>query len=108
MANTFKNAKKVLTASLSDVYEVPAATTAIVIGLHIANNGTANHTLDLVWTDDSDADTATVLAEAIVVPENAAFSPIIGKLVLEAGDKIRGLADTTSKLEVTVSVLEIS
>lgn len=108
MANTFKNAKKVLTDTLADIYEVPSATTAIVIGLHVANMGTDNHSLDLVWTDDSDSDTATVLAEAIVIPENAAFAPLVGKLVLEAGDKIRGNADTSSKLEVTVSVLEIS
>ena len=107
MANTFKNAKAALTDTIADVYEVPAATTAIVIGVHVANIGTANHMLDMVWTDDSDSDTATTLAEAVVVPENAAYEPV-GKLVLEAGDKIRANADASSALEVTVSVLEQS
>lgn len=107
MANTFKNAKAALGTALADIYEVPAATAAIVIGVHVANIGTADHALDLVWTDDSDSDTATTLAEAIVVPKNAAYEPV-GKLVLEAGDKIRGNADASSALEVTVSVLEQS
>jgi hypothetical protein len=61
----------------------------------------------MVWTDASDSNTATTLAEAIVVPENAAYEPI-GKLVLEAGDKIRANADASSALEMTVSVLEQS
>lgn len=107
MANTFKNAKAALGTALADVYTVPSATTAIVIGVHVANIGTADHTLDMVWTDASDSNTATTFAEAIVVPENAAYEPI-GKLVLEAGDKIRANADASSALEITVSVLEQS
>jgi hypothetical protein len=107
VANTFKNAKAALGTALADIYTVPSATTAIVIGVHVANIGTANHELDLVWTDASDSDTATYLADTIVVPENAAYEPV-GKLVLEAGDKIRGNADASSALEVTVSVLEQS
>lgn len=107
MANTFKNAKAALGTALADVYTVPSATTAIVIGVHVANIGTADHTLDMVWTDASDSNTATTLAEAVIVPENAAYEPV-GKLVLEAGDKIRANADASSALEVTASVLEQS
>ena len=107
MATVFKNAKAALTASLADVYVVPAATTAIVIGVHVTNIGTADHELDMVWTDASDSNAATYLANEIVVPENAAYEPV-GKLVLEAGDKIRANADAGSALEVTVSVLEQS
>jgi hypothetical protein len=107
VANTFKNAKAVLTDTLADVYTVPSATTAIIIGAHVANIGTVNHSLDMVWTDASDSNTATTLAEEIVVPVNAAYEPV-GKLVLEAGDKIRANADASSALEITVSVLEQS
>lgn len=107
MANTFKNAKAALGTALADVYEVPSATTAIVIGVHVTNIGTADRELDMVWTDASDSNTATYLADGIIVPENAAYEPV-GKLVLEAGDKIRASADATSALEVTVSVLEQS
>ena len=107
MANTFKNVRAALGTSLADVYEVPSATTAIVIGCHVTNVGAANGELTLLWTDDSAADVATYLADLIVVPEVAAYEPV-GKLVLEAGDKLRGMADATATLEITVSVLEQS
>ena len=107
MANVFKNAKLSLSASAQDIYTVPSATTAIVVGIQVTNIGSANHTLDLVWSDSSDSDTETYLSSAIVVPENAAYEPV-GKLILEAGDKLRGNADSSSALEVTVSVLEQS
>ena len=107
MANTFKNVRAALGTSLADVYEVPTSTTAIVIGCHVTNVGAANGELTLAWTDDSDSDAVTYLAQAIIVPEVAAYEPV-GKLVLEAGDKLRGMADATATLEITVSVLEQS
>lgn len=107
MANTFKNAKAALGTSLADIYTVPSGTTAIVIGCHVANVGSANGELTMLWTDASDSNAATYLAEAIVVPDAAAYEPV-GKLVLEAGDKIRASADATATLEMTVSVLEQS
>ena len=108
MAETFKNAKKVLTGSLSDIYTVPAGTTAIVIGCQVANNDTSARDLTMVWTDASDSDTATYLADVITIPVASAYEPVGGKLILEAGDKLRGFGSTTSTLEVTLSVLELS
>lgn len=107
MANTFKNAKAALGTSLADIYTVPAGTTAIVIGCHVANVGAANGELTMLWTDASDSAAATYLAEAIVVPDAAAYEPV-GKMVLEAGDKIRASANATATLEMTLSVLEQS
>ena len=108
MAETFKNAKKVLATTALDVYECPAATTAIVIGCQATNRGAATCDLDFWWTDDSDADAEVYLADAVTVPIGAAYEPIGGKLVLEAGDKLRGLGETASDLEVTVSVVELT
>ena len=108
MAQTFKNAKSVLTGSSAAIYTVPAGTTAIVIGCQVVNVGTAAHDLTLSWTDASDTDAETYLAQAIPVPDAAAYEPIGGKLVLEAGDVIKGFGSTTDVLEATVSVLEIS
>jgi hypothetical protein len=62
----------------------------------------------LSWTDSSDTDAETYLAQGIPVPDAAAYEPIGGKLVLEAGDVIKGFGSTTDVLEITVSVLEIS
>ena len=107
MANTFKNVRSILTDTLADVYTVPAATTVIVIGCHVTNVGATNGELTMAWTDSSNSDAVTYLAQAIVVPDAAAYEPV-GKLVLEAGDKIRANANAASTLEMTVSVLEQS
>lgn len=108
MAQTFKNFRAVLGTSLSDVYTVPSATTAIVIGCQAANVHSAARTFDFLWTDSSNADAATYLADGVVIPTAAAYEPIGGKLVLEAGDKLRGLNEGANHVEVTVSVLELS
>ena len=108
MAETFKNAKQVLDNSALTIYTVPAETTAIVIGCQVTNVGTASHDLTLSWTDASDSNAEIYLAQAIPVPDASAYEPIGGKLVLEAGDSIRGFGSSASVLEVTVSVLEIS
>jgi hypothetical protein len=104
----FKNFRAVLGTVASDVYEVPTDTTAIVIGCQVANVDVAGKSLDFWWTDSSAADAVTYLAAEIVVPVNAAYEPVGGKLVLKAGDKLRGIAEDDDSLEVTLSVLELS
>lgn len=104
----FKNAKAVLGDTATDVYTVPAGTTAIVIGCQAANVGATSNELEFWWTDASDTDAVTMLGDKVVVPSAAAYEPIGGKLVLEAGDKLRGVAENDAELEVTVSVLELS
>jgi len=108
MAETFKNVRKVLGDSATDVYTVPSATTAIVIGCQVANVGAANNELDFYWTDSSAADAATYLADGVDIPNAAAYEPIGGKLVLETGDKLVGVSETADELEATVSVLELT
>lgn len=109
MANTFKNAKLALTTTLTDVYTCPAATTAVITLVQVANiDGTANAEIDVVWTDASDANSATYLAKTIVVPADASYSALGGRLALEAGDKIQAKADAINKAQITVSVLELT
>jgi hypothetical protein len=104
----FKNVRAVLSDIATDVYEVPAATTAIVIGCQVANVGAAPNELEFWWTDASAADAVTYLGDKVVVPSAAAYEPIGGKLVLEAGDKLRGISENDDELEISVSVLELS
>jgi hypothetical protein len=104
----FKNVRALLGDTATDVYEVPALTTAIVIGCQVANVGTGANELEFWWTDASDTDAVTYLGDKIVVPAAAAYEPIGGKLVLEAGDKLRGISENDTELEVSVSVLELS
>lgn len=109
MAATFKNAR----AALDDtnptvVYTCPSATTAIVLGCQVANVSPNPQELEFWWTDLSDGDQITYLAETVLVPDDAAYEPIGGKLVLEAGDTLTGLSEDADELEVTVSVLELT
>lgn len=108
MAQVFKNAKQVLGDTATEVYVVPANTIAIVIGAQVSNVDTENRNLRFWWTDASDTDTVTYLGYDITIPLKAAYEPVGGKLVLEAGDKLFGLGSVASELEVSVSVLELS
>ena len=112
MADTFKNAKAALVTGGGTVYTCPAATTAVVIGCIVANiDGTNAASVSISWTDDSDSDTSTNIVKLVSVPPNASLAVIggaNGKLVLEAGDTLTGIASADSDLVVSVSVLEIS
>jgi hypothetical protein len=108
MANTFKNAKLKIQDAATDVYECPSATTAIVLGCQVSNVSATAEEVEVWWTDASDADAVTRLVKDVVIPSQAALSPIAGKLVLEAGDKIRAVGTDNDDAEIVVSVLEIS
>jgi len=108
MAEVFKNAKLKIQDSLTDVYVCPSGTTAIVIGCQVANVSATDEEVEVIWTDSSDADAVTRLVKDVIIPAQAALAPIAGKLVLEAGDKIRAVGETNDDAEIVVSVLEIS
>lgn len=103
----FKNAKAALTTSSATIYTCPASTVAIVLMAQVANiDGTNAADVTISWTDSSDSDAETKLASTISVPADAALSVLDGKLVLEAGDTLKGLASADSDLVITVSVME--
>lgn len=109
MAQTFKNARAVLADTATTVYTCPAGTTAIVIGCQVTNVDNANNCdLQFWWTDSSNTDAITSLAYDVIVPSRASYEPIGGKLVLEAGDTVKGLGSAASDLEVSLSILELS
>ena len=108
MAETFVNAKAVLLDTATTIYTCPSATKAIVIGCQVANIDASAVDLQIWWTDASDSNAITHLGYDISVPAKAAYEPISGKLVLEAGDVLKGLGSVTSDLEATVSILELS
>jgi hypothetical protein len=108
MANTFKNAKLKIQDTATDVYECPSATTAIVLGCQVANVSASAEEVEVWWTDASDSNAITRLVKDVIIPAQSSLAPIAGKLVLEAGDKIRAIGETDDDAEITVSVLEIS
>ena len=105
----FKNAKLALTTTAATIYTCPASTVAIVLMCQAANiDGTNAADVTVSWTDASDSNAETKLASTISVPADAALSCLDGKLVLEAGDALKGLASADGDLVITVSVMEMA
>jgi hypothetical protein len=105
MANTFKVYRAALGASASVVYTVPASTTAIVLMAQAANVDTVVVPVTSTWNDGTND---THLVKGLDVPAKAAVNLLSGKLVLEAGDTLSANSDASNKVELTVSVLEIT
>ena len=108
MAINFKNARLALTTAIADLYVCPAATTAIVVLCQAANVSTRADALTVQWTDSSNGNAVTRLVNATPVPAYESQGVLVGKLVLEAGDKIRASCATSSSIELTASVVELS
>ena len=109
MAEAFKNFKLALGTDSATAYTCPAATTAIVLMLQVSNvDGVNEADATVSWTDASDSDASTALVSAVPVPAGSSLGVLAGKLVLEAGDTIAGLASAASDLVLTGSVVELS
>lgn len=109
MAETFKNAKLALGTSASTIYTCPASTTAIVLLAQVANvDGTNSADVSVSWVDSSDSNAETYLAKTIAVPADSSLGILSGKMILETGDSLKGLASAADDLVITVSVLEMS
>jgi hypothetical protein len=109
MANTFKNFRGVMVTGGVTAYTCPAATTAIVLHCQVANiDGVNSADATVHWTDDSNSDAVTRLGLTVVVPAQTSVSMLTGKLVLEAGDTLVGIASADSKLELSGSILEMT
>lgn len=109
MANTFKNFRGAMVTGGVTAYICPLSTTAIVLHCQVANiDGTNPADASVHWTDDSDSDVATYLAKTVAVPADTSLSVLTGKLVLESGDTIVGVASADGDLQLSGSVLEIS
>lgn len=106
MANTFKSYTKAsIGTSLTDVYTVPAATTAIVIGCNMSNRtgDQVNCNVYIVTTTGDDV----YLIRNIPIPNGSAFEFNAGnKIILSAGDKIQVSSDVASSVDVIMSILE--
>jgi len=109
MAEAFKNFKLALGTDSATAYTCPAATTAIVLLLQVSNiDGVNEADASVAWTDSSDSDASTALVSAVPIPAGSSLGVLSGRLVLEAGDTIAGLASATSDLVLTGSVVEMS
>ena len=119
--NTFKTKTAILqttTGTASTVYTAPVGTTAIILMAQIANVSTATHSISFLHhrnrqvLADAQGNGAqvgnfdTFLVKDFGIPNNDAFNPITGKLIIEELDSIRCYGTTSTGLQITLSILE--
>lgn len=105
MANIYKNANFDLTTTdVTDVYQAPADSRAIIQNIHVANVGAGNTEIK-AFIYDTSAGRAYQFAEHTV---NAGNSKSIsdGTIILEESDKLQLQAASADIFEGTVSILE--
>ena len=113
MANTFKlKTKAGIDASLVDVYTVPSSTTAVIIGLTIANIKGASVTADAqIVTASSSGENAddVYVVKDIPLPAGSSVEVMSGnKIVLETGDIIKVKGSVTDAVDAILSIMEIT
>ena len=113
MANTFKlKTKASLTTSLAAVYTVPSSTTAIVLGISLANKDSSSRTADvLIVSDTSDVETNanSYLGYGLPIPVGGTLEVMAGnKLVLQTTDIIQAKASAGSAVDIIISIMEIA
>lgn len=108
MANTFKNSfQQNVGQTATTIYTAGSGVQATVIGLTVSNV-TGSDVRASVYVNSAGTD-YFIVKNAIIEP-GSALVPVGGdqKLVLEASDFLRVQSDTSSSLDVILSVLEIT
>ena len=113
MANTFKlKTKAGIDTSLATVYTVPSSTTAVIIGLTIANIKGASVTADAkVISDTSDTETNAdvYIVKDIPLPAGSSVEVMSGnKIVLQTTDAVQVKGSVTDAVDVILSIMEIT
>lgn len=102
MANTFKNYTDAsVGTSPSTSYTVPGVTTAVMIGMTVANVTSSQIAVDVQCA-------GVYLIKGAPIPANSSLSVLDGKVILEAADTVVVTSDTASSADVIISVLEQS
>ena len=106
MANTFVNKKVDLTAtSVTTLYTVPSATTAIIKSIIVSEDSGNADTLTVTITDTADAVFSLFKTKAISA--NATTELLTAPLVLEESEVLKVTAATANRLHVVLSALEV-
>tara|TARA_X000001382_G_scaffold128125_1_gene117144 strand:- start:118 stop:453 length:336 start_codon:yes stop_codon:yes gene_type:complete len=109
MANVFKNAQSIgVGTNEVSIYTVPSSTTTTVVGLSCANTTTTSPIKVSIRVNDSSANTHAYVVKNAEIFEGGALVAVGGdqKLVLETGDIIKVISDTSNSIDVIVSYME--
>lgn len=80
------------------VYTVPSGKEDVLVGVNLANLVTSQIAVTVKVA-------GVHLIKGVPIPANTAFSPLDGKIVLEAGDTVKVTSDTASSCDVILSML---
>ena len=106
MANTFVNKKVDLTAtSVTTLYTVPSATTAIIKSIIVSEDSGNADTLTVTVTDT--ADDVFSLFKTKAIGANATVELLTAPLVMEESEVLKVTAATANRLHVVLSALEV-
>jgi hypothetical protein len=108
MANTFKNSfQQNIGVSPITVYTAGSGVQATVIGMTVSNVTASDVKADILVNSSG---TDYFLVKGATIEPGSSLVPIGGdqKLVLEATDFLKVKSDTSSSLDVILSVLEIT
>lgn len=105
MPNTFLRDRVRNISTVTTIYTVPASTTAVVVGILVANvdaSATVNATVDI-----SSGGSAYNLIKAVPILPGASIEIVEGKIILETTDVIR-LTSTGGLCDAWISYMEIT
>jgi TctA family transporter len=106
LANTFLNKKVDLTAtSVTTLYTVPSATTAIIKSIIVSEDSGNADTLTITITDTADAVFSLFKTKAIGA--NATVELLTAPLVMQESEVLKVTAATANRLHVVLSALEV-
>jgi len=106
MANTFKNSKSRNVSTATTIYTVPASTTAIVVGLTIANVD-ASATIDVTALVTASALDYNLVLDTPILP-GATLQVVSGeKIVLQTGELLE-VSSVGGNCDVVLSYMEIT
>jgi|TARA_Y100001951_G_scaffold7234_1_gene4592 hypothetical protein len=114
MANTFKvksnDAMPTSASTPLTLYTVPSSTTAIVLGLILANVHSASVTASVqLVSDTSDTETnqTTWLVKDVSIPVGSSLELLSGsKLVMQTTDIIKVDCSVSAKIDASLSIME--
>ena len=108
MANTFKSFTKASVGTVTqDVYTVPVGTTSIIIGFCLSNRHSATVEADVFINKAGVSEDDVYIVKGIEIPVGSLYDFNAGnKIIVKPGDIVQITSNTTSSVDVIVSVLE--
>lgn len=108
MANDFKlKTKASVGVTTENVYVVPANTSVTVIGITLCNTSGSGINVGIGITRASDDDVK--ILKNVPIPQGSTLEFMQGnKIVLEATDTLTANSDTSSSLDVALTILEMT